>query len=155
MDFAKHGFSGKIGKHELFLMISKKWNCRCAKLFWPFSRFGVFSKTNNTIKIGKAVNFGTCRKMHPKKGAVGIGVAKGCHCLIQRDCALLEKTIYSVVNKTQQLQKKGCKLHKTENSPKIVDCCSSCARSFWLAAVLHALFWMVGCVVLVCCCVVL
>ena len=89
MDFAKIDFFGKIGKHQLFLMISEKG------IFGAHNCFGHFlvgfegSQRTNKYKIGKTMNGGNFQ-MHPpfqKGGCWNVCTKRVSLSVIQKNCA--------------------------------------------------------------------
>ena len=69
---------------------------RCTYLVWPCGDFEGFQKSQNALKIGKAVSFGNFRKNAPPipQRVVGMVVDKGCHYLWYT-----KNTIFCVLSK--------------------------------------------------------
>ena len=75
-----------------------------------------FSKTRNTIQIGKILNLGNFRTMHApfQKGDCGNGCRQGVSLsVIQKNSVL-----FLVFQQNTAIAEKGCKLHKNRKCTK-------------------------------------
>ena len=78
------------------------------------------------------MNFCNSRKMHPpsEKGVLGRGVEGVSLYVMHKKCALPKAEFLLSFQQSAAIAAKGSKLHKTENSPKTVGCCSRYKRGF-------------------------
>ena len=120
----------------------------CLAIFWIWGPL----KKQNASKIRKIMNFGKFRKMHTplQKGGRWNGCEKGVSLSVIQKTAFAENTIFIVFSaKHTNCWKKG-----TETLTKIVGCCSSCARMFFLVGCCVACSflngWLCGVSVLLC-----
>ena len=92
---------------------------------------GGLQEAQNTTKIGKIVNFGKFRRMHPpfQTGGCWNGCRKGCHYLWYTKLRFAE-TLFSECFQqgTVFCRRKCASCTKTESSAKIVGCCSRCEK---------------------------